>query len=372
MRLAFAHHWYQVPVATVCTAAMLYACSPNPGTANYDELATKMRPDPLWRAHVNATVNSKAFYPLGPGRLEDYKEVSPGTEIDIYGFNEDWVLVNRSASVYLPRDSVDLEIALASQPKPYPLLHTRTRQDVDVCQIQTVNQDGSFATIGYLEPDQPVEVYGIHGRFALISPWLHWAPADCFPSFPEELFETDPETIAGLVRSFRDANENTIGSVVCYENGEQAYLGYGTEDEQFPYQGPRDGSECAKQFDYPRWESPQPRQQFCTSANGCQDAELHSTPFLNRAELLVLHMWMSLSGKVVQEIEYGPTGGGRIPPRLVGRKSAANRVRFQRASVGIRFHVRCVRTLAQQWNQRCDLPCHARQSRNGRWHQHRR
>lgn len=298
----------------VCLLA-LSACSTTPEDGINRNGNTQYAPKPLWTAKVAGEVLSKAFYPTEGLAIDDYELRHAEEPIEVYGLNEWWVMTSSSADVFLPRSMVkDLSPDLSAQ-EPAPLFSSLSRADHAACPIQTVDQDGMFSVIGWLPPNTPVGVYAMGPDYTQISPWLHWVSSSCLVNAPVEDPQEIQQEVTGFMRSFRKGDGSWNGSVICYVNGNKVYLGYrepGATSATVPYAGPRDGTECTWSEQATLLEGPKPRRRLCQTFGDCKDAAQHEMPFTNLAEMMVLQMLLSIGGQPIQEIEFGPTGGGRF------------------------------------------------------------
>ncbi|QQR91269.1 MAG: hypothetical protein IPJ88_05955 [Myxococcales bacterium] len=268
----------------------------------------------LWTAKAK-TDSSKYIYGIEGGGLAEIEEdqVSSGSDVEVYGVNEWWVQIHR-LNVFLPRDAVDFEgVDISHDPEPF--FSTKVAASPEGCLITTINKWGNFEDISRVFNGQDVGVYAFDGGYAQISPWLHWIPTRCLASIPEEIADAEMKVeVDGFIRQYADAEGNLQGRVICYENQGRIYLGFDGQE----YSGPRDGSECAFSETIPRWETAAPSPVWCPTFGECQPATTKETPFINRLELSLLLSWFSLSGQVVQDVEFGPTGGGRIISGFLG------------------------------------------------------
>ncbi len=293
----------------------LSACSTTPEDGVNKNGNTQYAPKPLWTAKVAGDVVSKAFYPTEGLTIDDYELRHVEEPVEVYGFNEWWVMISSSADVFLPRSMIkDLSPDLSAQ-EPPPMFTSLSRTDHAACPIQTVDQNGMFSVIGWLPPNTPIGVYAMGPAYTQISPWLHWVSSSCLVNAPVDNPQATQEEVAGFMRSFRKGDGSWNGSVICYLNGNKVYLGYrepGATSATVPYAGPRDGTECSWADQATLLEGPKPRRRMCQTFGACKDAGQYETPFTNLAEMMVLQALLSIGGQPIQEIEFGPTGGGRF------------------------------------------------------------
>jgi hypothetical protein len=278
-------------------------------------------PVPLWTAKVAGDVLSKAFFPMEGVYLDDYELRHAEEAIDVYGMNEWWVMTSSSSDVFVPRSMVKDITGPDQSSDPPPIFNTFSRSDHAPCPIQTVDEQGMFRVIGSLPPNHPVGVYALGATYAQISPWLHWVSSSCLVNAPADRPGAIEKEIAGFMRSFRNVDGSWNGSVICYASGQKVYLGYrdpGAPSATVPYGGPKDGTECAWAEQPFRWEGPKPGRRLCATFGGCTPATQSEVPFNNLAEMVVLQSLLSISGQPIQNVEFGPTGGGRFIVGFLG------------------------------------------------------